>query len=367
MNTEQQKKTGCHFMKKVYFVLGAIIFCFLIVEIFSGYLFWIRKFKVSGTRYLLNRIYSRLILGPQRAMEVAHVSFSPKSMYVPDAYLGFTSIPGSYTVALKNKSETSKYHSFTVTIDEHGHRITSFAPELFEGKMEIWIFGDSFTFGWGNNDETTSPFFLQQLLPNFRVVNYADIGYGNVHAYLQIKREFEKKATRPAMIVVVYGNYFNVRNVAAPSRLKKYRYNDSLWEMNPSSFLHPRASVSGGKLEIEYVPLFWEFNKDSSEGDPSKEYQYEVTKKILNEIYRMGSGNGARLILAFISGNDSDEVISYARQTGYFISDLRPKGDGRLEWDNFSPLDIHPGPLAQNIYARKLYKTISGIRSNTEL
>ena len=341
-------------MKKRFSVfIGCIIF-FIIVEIFLGYLFWIRKTGMSSTTFrLINRAYS--CLHPRQDLENIDVSFYPGSMYVPDKYLGYSDVPGSYTVTLTDKT-SGKQHSFVTTINKKGNRITSFTPELFEGKKEIWIFGDSLAYGWGNNDETTFPFFLQQFLLRFRVVNYADGGYGNIHEYLQLKRELENNLP-PEIIVIVYGTYFNDRNVAAPTRLKRYKYNDAFWQIDAEAFLHPKASLSNGELEIEYVPLFWDFHKASDDKDPGKEYQYEVTKKILSEIYNLGDKNGAGLILAFISGTDSDKVVSYAKKIGYFISDLRPKDDKR-EYDNFMPFDVHPGPLAQNNYARKLYKSI---------
>jgi hypothetical protein len=341
-------------VKKLLFTLATIIISSLIIEIFLGYFLWLNKSGVTSTSYYTAmKIYSRL--HPYGKIKI---SFSPKSPVIPDRYLGYSDSPGSYTFELKDE-ETGKYHVFKATIDDNGNRVTSFAPKLYSGNKEIWVFGDSHTFGWGNNDETTFPFFLQQFLPRFRIVNYAHDGYGNVHAYLQLKRELKTNKTAPAIIVIVYGDYFNTRNIAAPSRLKNYRYkNDVFLKMDPSAFLHPKASIISGKLEIGYVPLFGQLNKDSNDKDPTVEYQYNVTKKILSEIYDMGKQSGAKLILAFIRGSNSDEVISFARRYGYIISDIRPK-DGKNEWDDFNPFDPHPGPLAQNNYAIKLYKTTS--------
>jgi len=348
-------------VKKTLFTLATIILSFLIIEIFLGYFLWLKKSGVSSTTYYTaNKIYSRLY--PYNNIKI---SFSPKSPVIPDQYLGYSDYPGSYTFELKDEI-TNKYHIFKSTINENGNRITSFAPKLHEGKKEIWIFGDSYTYGWGNNDETTFPFFLQQFLPHFRIVNYAHDGYGNVHAYLQLKRELKANNISPGIIVIVYGDYFNVRNVAAPSRLKEYRYkNDVFLKIDPSTFRHPKAFVNGGKLEMEYVPLFRKFNQESNDKDPAVEYQHTVTKKILGEIYDMGEKKGAKLILAFIRGSNSEDVISFARKYGYIISDIRPKSDIN-EWDDFNPFDSHPGPLAQNHYAIKLYKTISENISNSE-
>jgi hypothetical protein len=352
-------------VKKLLFSIITLIISILIVEVFLGYLFWFKNSEgISTTYYAVNKIYARM--HPRQDdnnsadVKKAHkiiTSFSPNSPYIPDDYLGYSDSPGLYSFIFRNES-TEDYHTFTANIDENGNRITSFNPEYFEGKKEIWIFGDSFTYGWGNNDETTFPFILQLYLSDFRVVNYADQGYGNVHAYLQLQRELKNNEAVPEVVVIVYGNYFNERNVAAPSRLKQFIYNDSLWKIDPSAFLHPRATLIDGNLEIEYVPLFWKFHENADENSPNMVEQHKVTKGILEEIYRIGNGVGAKMVLAFIYGENSDEVVKYSREIGYYISDIRPK-DGRKEWDDFAPFDRHPGPLAQNKYAIKLHKTIS--------
>jgi len=353
------RKPGGRLRANILAVLASSVITFLAGELIIGYLLWIQKAGMSSTTYYAaSAMYSRLYRPRQ------YMSYSPKSPYIPDQYLGYSDLPGVYTVKLSER--TGNYHSFTTTINKDGNRITSFSPELVEGKKEIWIFGDSRAYGWGNNDETTFPFLLQQFLPRFCIVNYADNGYGNVHAYLQLKRELEKNNVPPEIIVIVYSDYFNARNVAAPSRLKEYKEGETVQnsKIDPSAFLHPRALVNSGKLEIEYVPLFWRFNKGFNDKDPSKEYQYEVTKKILSEIYSIGERNGVKMMLAIIAGPESDEVISFSRKIGYVISDIRPKSD-RYEFDSFAQFDSHPGPLAQDNFAIKLYKSISKVISDT--
>ena len=344
-------------VKKILLVFIAIVLFFAISEILLGYGLWITRSGMQpAIYYTAHKIYHRL-----NPFARVSVSYLPNSMYVPDKYLGYSALPGSYTVKLTD-TMNGRYYTFKTMINGEGNRITSNFPELFEGKSEIWIFGDSCTYGWGNNDETTFPFFLQQFLPHYRVVNYADNGYANVHAYLQIKRKFETKNVSPSIIVIVYGDYFNERNCAAPSRLKGYVYNKAEWNnVEPSKFFYPKAVVDSEQLKIEYVPLFQKFNGK----DPSKSYQYKVTKKILSEIYKMGTRNNSKMILAYIHGKDSDEAVSFAAQIGYVISDIRPKA-GMCEVDNFEPFDPHPGPLAQNKFAIKLYKSISELTSTVK-
>ena len=331
------------------------ILCFILIEICLGYLLWIRKAEVYSTSYYTaSKIYYRFF-GNESKIKT---SFLPKSMYTPDTYLGYSDLSGKYFVTLSDIT-SGRSHSFHVTIGPDGNRVTSKFPKKFEGKSEIWIFGDSYTNGWANNDETTFPFFLQNMYPNYKVINYAKNGYGNIHAYLQIRKEAERKNAAPKIVLIVYGDYFNRRNVAAPSRIRQYKHNKSSWQnFKPSDFFHPKGTLEGDKLRVEYVPLFCEVNKFCNDPDPSKEYQEEVTKMILKKIYEIGEKLGAEMVLSFIRGQNDDEVVSFASNIGYTISDIRPVPQ-KNEWDNFSPFDGHPGPLAQNNYAIKISNTIN--------
>jgi len=356
------RKPGNRLRTSILALVASSVVTLLVAELFFGYMLWIQKSGnfTSTTYYAISALYSR-IYGTRQ-----WIFYSPKSPYVADNYLGYSDLPGLYNIQLRARNGT--YHSWTSTVNEKGNRITSFSPELYEGKKEIWIFGDSGIYGWGNNDETTCPFFLQQFLPNYCVVNYADNGYSNLHAYLQLKRELKQAKTSPEVIVIGYAFWFRARNVAAPSQILTFGDGLHLKPTNVdlSTFLHPRGALGkDGKLEIDYVPMFARANSNGSyEKDPSEEYQYDVTYKILKEIYTLSKTNGAKsIILAFISGEDSDKVIPFAKETGYEICDIRPKRPDRdrYEQDSFSIYDSHAGPLSEDNYAIKLYKTISKI------
>ncbi len=295
------------------------------------------------------------------------VTYRPHSMYVPDPYLGYVSRPGYYEVTIARVSATSHAdrHTFHVTVDKRGHRITSPPPARPAGnRPEIWIFGDSFVDGWGNDDETTLPFFLQRYLPGKLVVNYAENGYGNVHAYLQLQRDLPAANPPPAVAVVGYADFYNERNVAAWTRLQAFRFNATskreAWNgAKPEEFTHPRARIRDGRLQIDYVPLFQAADRSVAvEPDPPFSEQYAVTIRLLTGMHRMLEAVGARMVIGFLGGPDDDPVVTAARKAGWTIADLRPD-PGRHEWDDFKPLDRHPGPLAQSIYAWKLYRALS--------
>lgn len=334
----------------------------ILMEILLGEALWLKDKHVSSVYYIVrHRIYSLLFSPHKRIINSSSTYYSPHTPFIADKYLGYSYTPGEYEVTISIPA--GKEHSFKLTIDTNGNRITSVNPLFFAGKSEIWIFGDSFVFGWGNNNETSFPFFLQQMLTDYKVVNYAVAGYGNLHEYLQLKREVNNISTSkryPKFIVVCYGDHLLDRNVPNPSRLRAFRYNEASWKnMNPSEFFHPRALVdTNDRLSVDYVPLFCTSDTKACKGsDPSQDAQRKVTKKIVGEMFKIGQSIGSKMILAFMLGEDNDEVVSFASNIGYVVADIRPN-QKKNEWDSFNDFDDHPGPLAQDHYAIKLAEVI---------
>ena len=70
----------------------------------------------------------------------------------------------------------------TYTIGKDGFRVTP-RESNNDYTKNINLFGGSYTFGWGLNDNETLPYFLQKNLQNWNVKNFAINGYG-VHQML---------------------------------------------------------------------------------------------------------------------------------------------------------------------------------------
>ena len=106
----------------------------------------------------------------------------------------------------------------------------------------IYIFADSYVWGVGVNDEQTFAYHLQMARPDYNVKLVAVSGYGLVHNYLRFLQI--KQSIRPNDIVIIgYADYYDVRNVAAPSRLRATEaYLDSLF---PDGKVPPRSERRG--------------------------------------------------------------------------------------------------------------------------
>ena len=79
----------------------------------------------------------------------------------------------------------------------------------------------------------------------------------------------------------------------------------------------------------------------------------DVTKAILRQINDLAVEAGARMVVAFSSGDDDDPVVMDLKSQDILVADIRPR-EGLYEADNLLPYDIHPGPIAQYNFFRKL-------------
>ena len=336
---------------KIALISGASVLGLAIAETTLGYALWRKKNNHgSSIAYSLNKAYCHFnYLKCTVSAEGTGGEIQPTGYLQADKTLGFSLLPGNYTVKGWN-TKLGKQHQWNASINEKGRRITSINPINQQGKPKVLVFGDSFTWGQGNDDQTSFPFLLQSRLKDHEVVNNAIPGAGNTHALIMLRKMLGSNKPPPGSIsniVAFYGDYYNPRNVAAPSRLREFQLNSN----NPNiTAFHPKAELTANQIDITKI----EFDSKSKSGeDPSQELQHEITLSILNEIASISGQIGASLIVAFHSGKDDDPVVKAARSKGINVVDIRPSKED-LELDSFTPIDLHPGPKTQNSYARKI-------------
>ena len=318
------------------------------IESTLGYTLWRKKSgEKSSIAYAAEKIYCHFnYLKCTVHNSSSGAKIEPHNYLQPDTATGFSLRPGTYKTTSWN-DKLQKSHSWTATIDPEGRRITSLNPQGNNQKQKVLIFGDSFTWGLANDDQTSFPFLLQSRLTKHHVLNYATPGAGNTHALLKLRELDDKSAKGISNIILFYGSYYNVRNIAAPSRMRDFQLRDSGSDAKP---FHPKAILNKGKVKIIEQP----FDSTSQEGvDPSITEQAETTFAILKEASDIARNLGARLTIAHHEGPDDDIVIDSLKADNFEVIDIRPSRD-KLEFDTFEPLDLHPGPKTQNSYARKL-------------
>jgi hypothetical protein len=108
-------------------------------------------------------------------------------LYVADDRLGWAPRPGAVV-----RHRLADNYDVTYRIDEQGLRAHTPSPAA---TVRVHVFGDSFTFGQGVEDDQTYPALLQQALgPAYEVVSYGVNGYGPEQMYLRMERYADRIA-----------------------------------------------------------------------------------------------------------------------------------------------------------------------------
>ncbi|HZO09238.1 MAG TPA: hypothetical protein VFC77_07665 [Myxococcota bacterium] len=99
-----------------------------------------------------------------------------REYYQPDPTLGYAPLPGVRTRAWKRVADELLY-DVEYHIDALGRRVTPVEPRAGRDRF-LLVFGDSFAFGEGVQDDETLPACVARRAPRYAPYNYAFHGYG---------------------------------------------------------------------------------------------------------------------------------------------------------------------------------------------
>lgn len=273
----------------------------------------------------------------------------PRPVHVFDPLLGYRTAPGSYVVtkAFADPARDGDAHlAYHATMGADGYRVTGPEPsgDRDRDRPEVWIFGCSFTWGMGLDDDQTYPWLVQRALPGVRVRNFGVSGYGNLHALLQLRDALVRGERPPAVAVFAYDDFHLPRNAGTHAHLSAIR----ACRILPTETLSfPRARLApDGSLVTDLVPIV----PPPRTPDPSHAEQVAITRAIFREIAALCRARGIAPVLAFQHGDDDDPVVASWRDRGLPIADIRV--DYREPGWNCLPFDHHPNDRANRVYAR---------------
>ncbi len=106
--------------------------------------------------------------------------------FQPDPVLGWIPGPGQ-EARLYEIADGRTISSALYSIDRYGRRITPGQGGV--RPRPLLFFGDSYTFGWGVEDDQTFPYYVSRLMPHHRVYNYGVPGYGPQGTLAQLSEE----------------------------------------------------------------------------------------------------------------------------------------------------------------------------------
>ena len=283
----------------------------------------------------------------------------PGGLHTKHPTLGYITKPGEYRITLPGP------YSFKTTFLANGLRITHPLNTYSEKrKKEIWIFGCSFTQGWSLNDEETYPWLLQEKLPDYEVVNFGVDGYSTAQSLIQL-REALAKGTRPALVILSYASFHDVRNTLTRTWIKVRLTAGAGYAYGVVNLPYARLSKDNTP-EILYQPL--EYHPDLllrssalanllddtyNENLEKTYHSLEVTHALIDEISSLCKANGIEFVLAGIFSDPATQaMLEHFKEKGIETVDISVDLS-RKENTNL-PYDGHPSAIANKEYARKL-------------
>ncbi|MBS9768584.1 MAG: SGNH/GDSL hydrolase family protein [Flavobacteriaceae bacterium] len=286
----------------------------------------------------------------------ADIVVKPNGKYFEkDTLLGYKQIAGKFDVTLKKE-----FH-FSTTHNKEGNRVTSYHPEKYEGKPEIWMLGCSFTHGWSINDDETLAWQLQSNFEDYKVENFGVEGYGTLQFLLKFERAL-KQGRKPEILIVNHIDFHFERNIFTARRRLEVSTWNRLGELNqPYVELTDKGDLLIKHSKVDYTP--WMLSKYSALFfSIQKKYEWyldkqmrlkqpQITEMILDKIVALCRENNIKLLLTNIYG-DKNFIESYSLKNNIPFVDISVNTDLK-EYSN-RPYDPHPNAKANKIYWKKL-------------
>ncbi len=334
-------------VKTALFTIVTLLFVAVVLELLSSaFLFYRYKSQIyeyeqdpSGpsTLILLRTACHRL--GLCNVPDAVTVRADPAPLYVADSGLGYAAVPGRHVITY------SRHHAVgpddlinvNVTINADGSRSVGSAVGPVE--RNVYVFGDSFIFGEGVNDEQTFTALLQNAFPRSQFHLYAAGGYSLTQAYVTLERLHAQ--LRPDDLVILgYADWYKVRIVAAPSRLREY--GDPLQSVFDAHIQQLRASVDpAGRIAIDFVPVFCKFsNGYCDQPDPPAAVMDRVTEGLIDAIV---DHSAAKVVLLHFDGATDDPVLAAVKDKLPVWSVTERDFSYRIR-DDIMGFNRHPGP-----------------------
>ncbi len=316
------------------------------IELVSSYVYFARyagspgELRPAGSMAvaLANRAYDKI----RGISHLVKISIDHGPLFAASQTLGFTIIPGRYTVT---EHLEGRKHVFNLTVTDSGRRATSHSP--VQASKRLLITGDSALFGWGVDDEATVPWLMQGRLPDYEVLNLSLNSYSTVHALLQLQ-QIVPQVGPDDILILEYHPASNALNAANPVFLRSLLDG---YEMQLGDTAQLRATKvpfgridAGGGFSVGRIRLSCAVETPSPEcAHPalSPDDEHRVTERAFDEIMGL---NIRHLVVAVISGRDDDPVIAHLRSRGLTIADLRTV-DGVPDENDVIPTDKHSGPF----------------------
>jgi hypothetical protein len=338
-------------------ILVTVLTIAILVELLSSELL-IYRYRRGGQIYdgslssavaLMMRVGSKLgLIGDPIRLEL---TCSPSPCLKVDPVFGWSANPGTFVYSYRRlRNEVWETFPVKITINPDQSRWTGIEANM--GKPTIYVLGDSFVFGTGVNDEQTFAYHLQMAKPGYNIKLFALGGYSLVHSYLRIE-QLKSQISDRDIIIVGYADYLDVRNVAAPSRLRAIDDWRRQRKILPDESKIPKAILNGDQLSIGLAEQDCRLIKDfCNSADPGTDDMRRIAIRLIHGI---AQASKARTYLLHFDGSKNNPVV---RDSGMETISALPEDFGYFTRDDIEGFDPHPGPYWHYAIANRLIAQI---------
>lgn len=280
-------------------------------------------------------------------------------MFMTHPTLGYRHLPGEFNVTFFDG------YSFHATHLSNTLRATHPIQSIQgnDSRPEVWIFGCSFTYGFGINDEETYPWLLQEQFPLVAVSNFGVSGYGTVQSLIQFQEAIQQGHT-PQLAILAYGSFHDERNI-----LSRERRNSIASQNRLGLLFHPYArldSASPDGLRFGMGTVFYyRFPLahdsafiallDKAYGRVQERWlkDHEVSRRLIRKFAAITQQHGTKFIVAGINADEATHnMLVFCKKEGILAIDIAV--DLTLRKYNVTEWDPHPNALANREYADRL-------------
>jgi hypothetical protein len=293
--------------------------------------------------------------------EQLDIEIDPGGKYQePDAELGFRPLPGTYRFVFDHK------YPWTLTNLPDTTRITRPVSAYTDSSPQpaLWIFGCSFTQGWGLDDNGTMPWKVQERLPFYDVVNFGVGGYGTLQSLIQFRRALTERPS-PQVVVLVYADFHDQRNV----RTDAWRdANFNFERFGTTSQPYARLDWSGNLVYgwgDGVVPLMGWRRRSAALNVAAIGYgrvkalflrEHRVSELLIEQFANESRQRGIQFVLAGVWPNDGTrDMLRAFAERGITTVDV---STDQKNPQNLIPYDGHPSAFANEHSANTLVRAL---------
>lgn len=298
----------------------------------------------------------------QRAKEKTHYDLHSgyAKEYFVKTELGSQAVEGIHT-SRKLSLDDETIYSVKYSIGMDGFRIT---PSNNDSNPRINIFGGSFTFGEGLEDNETLPYYLVRDIDGISVKNFGFHGYGAHHALAILESDRDMTGTINVFLTIPW---HADRSACRP----KYSVGSPKYRITAEGEAERVGSCT------EYRGPLGEVVRNSNlyalvqmiQGVRNRNHDIELYLSLVGRMENISKANNQKFIVGFIKAEDERYFFGSNYTNDIIFSELAKRSDaivdlsladqnGDMDKKYSIPLDGHPTAIANKERAVLLEKSI---------